>query len=42
MVRAFGDVLQTSLANKTNMRIAAFMLAIKRVLDVSLLRGVYA
>jgi glutamate dehydrogenase (NAD(P)+) len=42
MVKAFGDVLQTSLANKTNMRIAAFMLAIKRVLDVSLIRGVYA
>jgi glutamate dehydrogenase (NAD(P)+) len=42
MVKAFNDVLQTSLANKTNMRIAAFMLAIKRVLDVSLIRGVYA
>jgi glutamate dehydrogenase/leucine dehydrogenase len=42
MVKAFDDVLQTALANKTNMRIAAFMLAIKRVLDVSLIRGVYA
>ncbi len=42
MVKAFADVLEISLANKCNMRIAAFMLAIKRVLDVSLLRGVYA
>jgi glutamate dehydrogenase (NAD(P)+) len=42
MVKAFDDVLQTSLTNKTNMRIAAFMLAIRRVLDVSLIRGVYA
>jgi len=42
MVRAFGDVLQMSITNKSNMRIAAFMLAIRRVLDVMMLRGVYA
>ena len=42
MVKAFNDVLQVSLENKVNMRIAAFMLAIKRVLDVTMLRGVYA
>lgn len=42
MVKAFGDVLQTALECKCNMRIAAFMLAIRRVLDVSMLRGVYA
>jgi glutamate dehydrogenase (NAD(P)+) len=42
MVKAFHDVLKTSIANNCDMRIAAFMLAIKRVLDVTLLRGVYA
>jgi glutamate dehydrogenase (NAD(P)+) len=42
MVKAFQDVLEISLANNCNMRIAAFMLSIKRVLDVSLIRGVYA
>ncbi|OGC90301.1 MAG: hypothetical protein A2W25_05965 [candidate division Zixibacteria bacterium RBG_16_53_22] len=42
MVKAFEDVLQMSLANSCNMRIAAFMLAIRRVLDVMMLRGVYA
>jgi glutamate dehydrogenase (NAD(P)+) len=42
MVKAFDDVLQTAITNKSNMRIAAFMLAIKRVLDVMLIRGVYA
>jgi glutamate dehydrogenase (NAD(P)+) len=42
MVRAFSDVLQMSITNKSNMRIAAFMLAIRRVLDVMMLRGVYA
>lgn len=42
MVKAFSDVLQTSLENQCNMRIAAFMLAIRRVLNVSMIRGVYA
>jgi len=42
MRKAFVDVLRVSRENKVNMRIAAFMLAIKRVLDVILMRGVYA
>jgi glutamate dehydrogenase (NAD(P)+) len=42
MVKAFQDVLQMSVENKSSMRIAAFMLAIRRVLDVMMLRGVYA
>jgi len=40
--KAFADVLQISCTKKVNMRIAAFMLAIKRVLDVFMKRGVYA
>jgi glutamate dehydrogenase (NAD(P)+) len=42
MVKSFEDVLKISIENKCNMRIAAFMLAIRRVLDVMMLRGVYA
>jgi glutamate dehydrogenase (NAD(P)+) len=42
MVKAFHDVLNIAIENKCNMRIAAFMLAIKRVLDVTMIRGVYA
>lgn len=42
MVKAFNDVLRVALENKCNMRIAAFMLAINRVLDVTMMRGVYA
>jgi glutamate dehydrogenase (NAD(P)+) len=42
MVKAFNDVLNVSVENRCNMRMAAFMLAIKRVLDVTMLRGVYA
>jgi len=42
MKKAFADVLQISCAKKVNMRIAAFMLAIRRVLDVFMKRGVYA
>jgi len=42
MRKAFADVLQISCAKKVNMRIAAFMLAIRRVLDVFMKRGVYA
>jgi glutamate dehydrogenase (NAD(P)+) len=42
MVKAFGDVLEVALENKCNMRLAAFMLAIKRVIDVTMIRGVYA
>ena len=42
MSKAFQDVLKVSLEHKVNMRVAAFMLGIKRVLDVIMLRGVYA
>ena len=42
MAKAFNDVLEVAIENKCNMRIAAFMLAIKRVLDVTMMRGVYA
>jgi glutamate dehydrogenase (NAD(P)+) len=42
MTNAFADVLQMALAHKTTMRIAAFMLAIQRVTNVIMLRGVYA
>jgi len=42
MVKAFQDVLHLSLEYRVNMRVAAFMLAIKRVVDVIQLRGVYA
>ncbi|HLG93574.1 MAG TPA: Glu/Leu/Phe/Val dehydrogenase, partial [candidate division Zixibacteria bacterium] len=42
MRRSFADVLKISLEHKVNMRIAAFMLAIKRVWDAMVLRGIYA
>jgi len=42
MKKAFGDVLEIFCAKRVNMRTAAFMLAIKRVLDVFMMRGVYA
>jgi glutamate dehydrogenase/leucine dehydrogenase len=42
MTRAFHDVLKTSVANKVNLRVAAFMVAIQRVADVVMLRGIYA
>jgi glutamate dehydrogenase (NAD(P)+) len=42
MVAAFSDVLAMSLQHKVSMRIAAFMLAITRVLEVVQLRGIYA
>ncbi len=42
MVAAFNDVHSVAQQYKVNMRVAAFMLGIKRVVDVILLRGVYA
>ncbi len=42
MVQAFRDVLAKSLEHKVNMRVAAFMVAIERVVKVIMLRGVYA
>ncbi|MBD3297850.1 MAG: Glu/Leu/Phe/Val dehydrogenase, partial [candidate division Zixibacteria bacterium] len=42
MNRSFNDVLNMSLLHKTPLRVAAYMLAIKRVVDVIQMRGVYA
>jgi glutamate dehydrogenase (NAD(P)+) len=42
MVTAFRDVLAKSLEHRANMRVAAFMVAIERVVKVIMLRGVYA
>jgi glutamate dehydrogenase (NAD(P)+) len=42
MRKSFADVLAMSLSHHTTMRIAAFMVAIQRVSEVILLRGVYA
>ena len=42
MVKAFHDVLEVALEAKVHMRVAAFMLAIRRVIEVVKLRGVYA
>ena len=42
MVKAFQDVLKASLDHQVNMRVAAFLVAIRRVVAVISLRGVYA
>jgi glutamate dehydrogenase (NAD(P)+) len=42
MVNAFQDVLKKSLEHQVNMRVAAFMVAIERVVRVITLRGLYA
>jgi len=42
MVSAFHDVLQKSVDQKVNLRVAAFMVAIERVVKTIELRGVYA
>ncbi|HQC50981.1 MAG TPA: glutamate dehydrogenase, partial [bacterium] len=42
MTGAFKSVLDTSIEHKVNMRIAAFMVAIQRVVKASELRGLYA
>ncbi len=42
MCAAFNDVLRVSKENRTTMRIAAFMLAIARVVEVVKLRGIYS
>jgi glutamate dehydrogenase (NAD(P)+) len=42
MCEAFGDVLQTSLKYKTDLRTAAYIVAIGRVATVTKLRGMYA
>ncbi len=42
MMEAFHDVLQTSLKYKTDMRTAAYVVAINRVATVTRMRGMYA
>ena len=42
MCEAFGDVLQTALKFKTDMRTAAYVVAINRVATVTRMRGMYA
>ena len=42
MIKAFSDVLAVALEYNCNMRMAAFLLAIMRVMEVTMLRGVYA
>ncbi len=42
MTRAFDDVLKVAIENNVHMRLAAFMVAIQRVADVVMLRGIYA
>jgi glutamate dehydrogenase (NAD(P)+) len=42
MCQAFRSVLAKSVEHRVNMRVAAFMVAIERVVKVIMLRGVYA
>ncbi len=42
MTRSFGEVLAMALEYKTTLRVAAFMLAIRRVTEVIQMRGLYA
>ncbi|MFH1699256.1 MAG: Glu/Leu/Phe/Val dehydrogenase [Candidatus Zixiibacteriota bacterium] len=42
MVRAFNDVLEVSKEFKCSLRLASYILAVRRVTEVLLLRGVYA
>jgi len=42
MTEAFAGVLEVALENKVDLRMAAFMVAIQRVVDVVQLRGIYA
>ncbi|HEX6290810.1 MAG TPA: Glu/Leu/Phe/Val dehydrogenase [Herpetosiphonaceae bacterium] len=41
MVRSFGSVLELALTHKIPMRTAAYMVAVKRVADATLIRGIY-
>ena len=42
MVEAFDDVLKTSMKDKTDLRTAAYIVAISRVATVTKMRGMYA
>jgi glutamate dehydrogenase (NAD(P)+) len=41
MVRSFSNVLDLALKHKIPMRTAAYMVAVKRVADATLIRGIY-
>ncbi len=41
MVKSFSDVLSIAERNKADMRTAAYMLAVQRVADATLIRGIY-
>ncbi len=41
MVKSFNDVLQMSIKHKVNMRTAAYMVAVARVAEATLTRGIY-
>ena len=41
MVKAFADVLKTSQDHKVNMRLAAYMVEVKRVSDALMNRGIF-
>lgn len=41
MIRSFDDVLSVSRQKEVNMRVAAYILAIKRVADATMIRGIY-
>jgi len=41
MVRSFNDVLRISEEKKVDMRVAAYILAIRRVADATMIRGIY-
>ena len=42
LTRSFDEVLEMSLKHEVSLRVAAFMLAIKRVADAAKVRGIYA
>lgn len=42
LTRSFGEVLEMSEKHRVSMRVAAFILAIKRVADAAKVRGIYA
>ena len=41
MVKSFNDVLETSKKHKVDMRTAAYMVAVGRVAEATLTRGIY-
>ena len=41
MTKAFSSTLEMSLKEKVNMRTAAYLLAVQRVADATLVRGLY-